>query len=302
MINLDPDVLRTFVAIAENGSYARAAEVVHKTQSTISMQMKRLEEALDVPVFRKEGRRNVMTEEGQQLLEYARRLVRLNDEAVRIFSCEQLAGSVRIGTPDDYAECYLPQILARFAQTHPKVEVTVICEPSLKLADLIAAGDVDVAIVTCEGPAHAARIIRREMLHWVTSERHCAHCEPVLPLAVAQLGCTWRKIAIDALDRAGMPYRIAYTSANGAAVSAAVLSGLAVAPIPEATMKPGMRVLGRADGFPPLEAFGIGLLKAPGLENPVAEALAEHVVESLGTQTPIAAPMFAYPDIRDAAE
>ena len=115
MIALDPDVLRSFIAIAEEGGFARAGEVVNKTQSTVSMQMKKLEETLGVAVFRKDGRRNVLTHDGERLLEYARRLVQLNDETVQVFRQPELSGAVRIGTPDDYAETFLPEIFARFS-------------------------------------------------------------------------------------------------------------------------------------------------------------------------------------------
>lgn len=287
MIALDPDVLRSFVAIAEHGSYARAGDIVHKTQSTVSMQMKRLEEALGVPLFRKDGRRNVVTDEGERLLEYARRLVQLNDEAVQTFRKPDLAGAISIGTPDDYAEAYLPEILARFARSHPRVEVSVVCEASTSLARRVDAGELDVALVTCEPAISAGEVILTERLCWVTSTRHCAHQEPVLPIALSQIGCVWRQITLDALNRAGLEHRIAYTSANGAAISSAVLSGLAIAALPSALVRPGMRILGQQDGLPSLGSFSMALLSSPDPERrPVVAALAQHVRDCFSTMPP----------------
>ena len=122
---LDLDQLRTFVAIVETGSFTRAAEVVFKTQSAVSMQMRRLEERIGKPVFARDGRASRLTEEGERLLGYARRMVRLNDETVAAFDETELSGAVRLGIPDDYADRFLPEVLARFTRSNPRVELTV---------------------------------------------------------------------------------------------------------------------------------------------------------------------------------
>src|ERR687884_1129140 len=139
--HLDPDQLRTFIAIAETGSFTRAADIVHKTQSAVSMQMKRLEERLNRPIFARDGRASKLTEDGERLLDYARRIIKLNVEALAAFDDAELTGRVRLGLPDDYADRYLPEILARFARAHPRAEVTVICEPTDMLLGRIASGD-----------------------------------------------------------------------------------------------------------------------------------------------------------------
>src|ERR1700730_2620857 len=126
---IDVEQLRTFVAIVETGSFTQAGEVVHKTQSAVSMQIKKLEERLEHPIFERDGRSSKLTEHGERLLDYARRIVRLNLEALSAFAEAELAGRVRLGLPDDYADRYLPEILARFSASNPRVEVTVSCEP-----------------------------------------------------------------------------------------------------------------------------------------------------------------------------
>src|SRR6266852_4213696 len=173
------DQLRTFLAIVETVSFTRAAEIVHKTQSAVSMQMKRLEERLERPIFARDGRASKLTEDGDRLLDYARRIVKLNVEALAAFSDFALTGRVRLGVPDDYADRYLPEIMARFSRAYPGVELTVVCEPSTALVDRIDANDLDLAIV-CDSN-RPSEIFRRERLLWVTSNRHSTHLEDRLP-------------------------------------------------------------------------------------------------------------------------
>jgi len=277
---LDPDQMRTLVAIAETGSFTRAADEVHKTQSAVSMQMKRLEETLGRNLFEKDGRLSRLTPDGMRLVEYGRRLLRLNEEAVSSFRSPGLSGHVRLGTPDDYV-ANLPELLAKFARHHPRVEVTVLCEPTQELLKRIEAGDIDLAIITYVVQAPRARVFRRERLLWVTSDRHCAHEEPVLPLALGRPQCNWRGAAILALDTVGRRHRIVFTSWNATVVGQAVVEGLAVSVLPESALRPGMRVLRAEDGFPDLPYAEIAVMKPPGSAQPAVTALERHVVAAL---------------------
>jgi DNA-binding transcriptional LysR family regulator len=278
---LDADQLKTFVAIADCGSFTRAAEAVHKTQSAVSMQMKKLEERLGKSIFEREGRGSKLTEEGERLLDYARRIIKLNTEALASFADAELAGRVRLGVPDDYADRYLPEILARFAHSNPRVEVTVVCEPTPMLAERIAASDLDIAIITHTENRGTAPIIRRERLLWVTSTRHAVHELSPLPLALGRSFCNWRQAATIALEGVGRPFRVLYSSWNSTAVGAAVLAGLAVSVLPESAVRPGMRVLGASDGFPPLPSCKIALMRNKMETSALADALAGHIVTSL---------------------
>jgi DNA-binding transcriptional LysR family regulator len=278
---LDIDQLRTFIAIAETGSFTKAAEVVNKTQSAVSMQMKRLEERIERPIFARDGRASKLTEDGARLLDYARRLVKLNIETVAAFSDAALSGRVRLGVPDDYADRYLPEIMARFARAYPSVELTVICEPTVALLQRIDNNEVDLAIVTnCESK-RASETFRRERLLWVTSNRHAIHLEPRLPLALGRPSCIWRRTAVERLESIGRPYRVLYSSSNAGAVAAAVLAGLAVSVLPESGLRPGMRVLTAAEGFPELSSCRIGLVRNAHESSALADALAEHIISSL---------------------
>ena len=278
---LDVDQLRTFIAIAETGSFTRAAEVVHKTQSAVSMQMKRLEERIERPIFARDGRASKLTEDGQRLLDYARRIVNLNMETIAAFSDAALSGRVRLGVPDDYADRYLPEIMARFSRAYPGVELTVICEPSVDLLERIDANEIDLAIVTNCETKRAAETFRREWLLWVTSNRHATHTEERVPLALGRPTCSWRRSAIDRMESVGRPFRVLYSSSNAGAVAAAVLAGLAVSVLPESGLRPGMRVLAAGDGFPELPGCRIGLVRNSHESSALADALAEHIVSSL---------------------
>src|ERR1700740_1920644 len=145
---LDLAQMHPFVAIADTGSFPRAADEVHRTQSAVSMQMRRLEERIGKPLFEKDGRTNRLTEEGEGLLGYARRLIHLNRETLSAFDDKRLEGTIRIGTPDDYADRFLPEIMARFSRSNPRVELTVICEPTPGLVEHIKRGNLDLALVT----------------------------------------------------------------------------------------------------------------------------------------------------------
>ncbi|MGH7098424.1 MAG: LysR substrate-binding domain-containing protein [Stellaceae bacterium] len=278
---LDVDQLRTFIAIAETGSFTKAAEVVHKTQSAVSMQMKRLEERIERPIFARDGRASKLTEDGSRLLDYARRLVKLNVETVAAFSDTALSGRVRLGVPDDYADRYLPEIMARFSRAYPSVELTVICEPTDDLLERIDANEVDLAIITNCDSKRASETFRRERLLWVTSNRHSTHMEERLPLALGRPSCNWRHTAIERLESIGRLYRVLYSSSNAGAVAAAVLAGLAVSVLPESGLRPGMRVLTANEGFPELPSCRIGLARSAHDSSALADALAEHIISSL---------------------
>ena len=170
--NLDVDLLKTFLAIADNGSFTRAAEEVHKTQSAVSMQMKRLEELVGTPLFAKDGRMSRFTQDGERLVDYARRIVAINDEAIYAFAKPDLTGTIKFGTPDDYAERFLPEILARFARTHPMVTVDVECLGSGELFERCKRGEMDLSLVTHGCDILTEEPVRREKLVWVTSTRH----------------------------------------------------------------------------------------------------------------------------------
>lgn len=282
---LDLDQLHTFVAICDTGSFTRAAEEIFRTQSAVSMQMRRLEERIGKPLFEKDGRTNRLTEEGERLLAYARRLLRLSRETLAAFDDTQLEGSVRIGTPDDYADRFLPEIMGRFARSNPRIEMSVVCEPTLNLAEMVRRGQLDIALVTRCDDVSPSEIVRREPLLWVASATHAIHEEEVLPLALGRPTCAWRRAAIETLTRSGREHRVLFTSWSATVIIAAVISGLAVSVLPECALRPGMRVLGEADGFAPLPECAIGILRGHTGVRDIVDAVARHITESLDNIT-----------------
>jgi DNA-binding transcriptional LysR family regulator len=285
MPNLDPDHLRTFAAIADTGSFTRAADTVAKTQSAVSMQMRRLEERVGKPLFERDGRASRLTADGERLLPYARRILKLHAETMAVFEENPESGTVRLGMPDDYA-AFLPEILGRFAASRPLVEISLVCSPTPMLIEALAGDELDIAIIT-HVPAKgrpAPLIVRREPLVWVTSERFAVHEETPLPLALGSMFCDWRRAAVAALEAIGRDHRIAFSSWNFAAVSAAVHGGLAVSVLPASAVTKGMRVLGEDDGFPHLPVCEIGVLRGPNGNTQLADALVEHVIAGLGAR------------------
>ena len=184
--NLDVDLLKTFLAIADTGNFTRAAEEVNKTQSAVSMQMKRLEDLIGRPLFVRDGRQSRFTADGERLIEFARRIAKLNDEAVSAFTKPELTGTLRFGTPDDYADRFLPEILARFSRTHPLVTVNVDCGQSPQLFERARHGELDLALVTACSEIIADEIVRTEPLVWVTSARHSVHMLDTVPVAIGR--------------------------------------------------------------------------------------------------------------------
>jgi DNA-binding transcriptional LysR family regulator len=275
---LDPDLLRSFVLIAEGGSFTRAAQVVGRTQSAVSMQIRRLEETLGKPLLHRGARGVEPTPHGVWLLERARRLLAMQDEILASFRRPEVAGSVRLGSPDDYALRWLPGILAGFADSHPAVEVEVVCAPSNELAERLARGEIDLTLLSGgnEPPGMSGHTLWRGALLWIGSARHATHRRTPLPLALAQTRCVWRRAATTALDAAGIAWRTAYVSTSQAGTLAPTLAGLAVTVGMAGPLPPGLRPLGAEEGLPALPEFTIELLT--GLERtPVSEALALHI-------------------------
>lgn len=280
---LEHDVLRTFVAISDTGSFSRAARHVFRTPSAVSMQIKRLEETLGRVLFVRDSRRVQLTPEGEALLGYARRLLEINEEAVSRFLAPEVDGTVRFGTADDVGTRILPDVLARFARSHPMVQVDVVVRPSAQLLDQLDAGELDLTLVTSGNEGQETgrgEIVYSERLGWAGRENGTAVEREPLPLALAAHGCAWRGLAVDALERAGRAYRVAYTSENVAGQEAALVADLAIAPLPVSLIRPPLRRLGDEVALPPLGAYHVALVRGPG-RGRAADVLADQVVEHL---------------------
>ncbi|WP_120996087.1 LysR family transcriptional regulator [Stutzerimonas urumqiensis] len=275
--SIDTELLRSFVAIADHGGFTRAAEVVNRTQSAVSMQMKRLEEdVLQRPLFDRGGRQVRLTAEGQVLLGYARRILKLHGEVLTTLREPHMVGSVRIGTPDDYVMRFLPGVLARFAQTYPLVQVEVHCEPSYQL---LQRHDLDLTIVTREPGTEIGQLLRQERFVWAEAAGFNVHEQQPMPLAMFNSDCFCRAWACNALDGLDKPFRVAYSSPSLSAILAIVGAGLAVTAQLQSLIPADFRILGPAEGLPELPQSSIVLVRNPQKHSQISETLAEHIVE-----------------------
>ncbi len=288
---LDIDVLRTFVAIAETGSFSGAAETVFRTPSAVSMQIKKMEEMLGKPLFVRDSRSVTLTADGEMLLGYARRILAINREAVAKFIAPEIAGEVRLGAPDDVAERFLPDMLRRFSQSHPGVSVNVVVENSNELVARLTKGALDLVMITCEGGFtgdEVAEVLLREPLAWASLKGGCAVMRDPLPISVWEHGCVWRKAALDGLERAGRDYRISFQSAYISGQKAAILADLAIAPLPASAISGQIVEADRAQNLPPLGDYTLGMIVSKTASAPV-KAAADHLRASFALRATKAA-------------
>ncbi|WP_119167757.1 LysR substrate-binding domain-containing protein [Algihabitans albus] len=283
---LDLDLLRAFVAIAETGSFTRAGQDLGRTQSAVSMQIKRLEDQLESRLLDRSRRNVAVTGEGRLLLGYAKRLLQLNDEAVAQLLRPEVDGAVKLGTPDDYATCFLPGILASFAQAAPRVRIDVACDESLDLIGEVEAGRLDLALLTRTPAMRDGEALRRERLVWCASPGSPALRAEPLPLALFPEGCLFRQLVAQAFDAEGRDWRVAYSSPSLTALAAAVSAGLAVTVLAESTVPSGLQILEAGSGLPQLPSVEIALFRRPDTLSTAARLLAQHIRETFGRAQP----------------
>lgn len=283
-ITLELDVLRTFVTGVELGSFARAADRLGRSTSAVSAQLKKLEQQLDQPVLRKSGRGMALTPAGETLLAYARRLLALNDEAVAALSGAALAGSVRLGMQQDFGEHLLTEVLGRFAGAHPQVLIDARMARNVQLLEHVGAGQLDLALAWDTGGRWPyATALGQLPLHWLAgadAQLSARDRQAPLPLVVLDAPCLMRTAAIDALDRAGIAWRIAFTSTSLSGVWAAVAAGLGVTVRTTVGVPASVRPL-PASVLPALPTIGVNLLQADAQLAPVAQRLRAIMLEAV---------------------
>lgn len=279
--NLDLDLLRSFVAVAEGGSFAAAAERAHRTQSAISQQMQRLEEHTACTLFVRDRRRKRLSEDGQRLLVYARRIVALNDEAAAALSPAGQTELVRLGANNDVVDTMLPEILGRIAQRHRDILLEIRTGRSPFLMEALERGELDLAISTRDHSTFRRLVLRRSPTAWFCSAAYAAQPTRPVPLVLSNEPSLFRSLAIEALDRAGCPWRLAYLSLNLGAIRAAVRAGLGITARNIEMLTPDLRVLDEADGLPPLPAVTFSLFLRTG-----GGAAAQRVFDTLATAAP----------------
>jgi len=283
-VNIPTDVLRTFVAIADTGSFTSAADQVYRTQSAVSQQVNKLEQTVGKQLFERDGRKMKLTPSGSDFIGFARRILKLHDEAIAVFTEPHLEGLVRFGIPDDYVEAYLPQILSSSAEAFPRIQFEIECQSSEELVDELKQGRLDIVLITNRPDYPKGDIVSRQSVVWITSPTHLVHEEDPLPVALFEPTCPVRQAVLEKLDKMGRNYRMAYSSPNHAGLTAAVKAGLAITALARCAVPAGLRELTPEEGFPALPASPLALLRKEN-RTQVIDRVADHILESFNNGT-----------------
>jgi len=268
-------LLRTFIAVVDGNGFTRAAERLHRTQSTVSQQLKRLEERLATPLLERNTRRITLTERGELLLGYARRMLTLNDEALAALAETQLQGRIRLGSAQEVADGGLADLLAHFSRLHPGVALEVRVDANLKLRDEVELGELDLAVVFQEpGEPHngvKCEVVDRLRRVWVASPDLAIARDEPLPLVLSNGPCIFRNAVLGTLDAIDRPWRIALSTPSLSGMRAAIRAGLGVGVRTERWLEPDLQILDRE--LPPLPDVELVLLSAADTGELVVERL-----------------------------
>lgn len=252
MNNLDLDLLRTLVTIEKTNTFSGAATALFKTQSAITQQMQRLESQIGCALFQKKGRRRILTAQGQQLADYGRRLLAINDEALRSIGRKQMEGQIRLGAPLDVADTILPPVLTHIARHAPRVRMEIRVDRSPFLMEALESGDIDLTISTRKNPGLTGFALRTSPTAWICAADYVYNKRAPLPLILADEPSIFRKLALEALENTRLTWHINYLAPTLVGIKAAVRAGLGVTARSVEFLGADMRVLGEADGLPPL--------------------------------------------------
>ncbi|MEM7427398.1 MAG: LysR family transcriptional regulator [Pseudomonadota bacterium] len=280
---LDSEALRFFEMVARCGNVTRAAEQLHRTQSAVSVQIRKLEDDLGQELFNREPRGMALTAAGERLLAASKPILAMLSQAAVSMVADPIEGSVSVGIPDDYGLEPLASVLADFAGLHPRIEVNITCGFSAGFAEAVKKGDLDLAVYAGEMEDARGEVLLSEQTVWATGPQGAPEQTSPLPLALFDRACWWRDAALEALAEAGRDYRIAYTSESVAGVKAAVSAGLAIGVLARSTLDTAMRALGPADGFPPLPASNLVMLKAKHAPPAPTEAMMQAIRRAFAT-------------------
>jgi DNA-binding transcriptional LysR family regulator len=280
---LDLELLRSFVSVVDAGGFTRAGERVHRTQSTVSQQIKRLEDDVGQPLLNRTGKDVTPTEAGERLLSYARRLLSLAEEARDVLARPDSQGAVRLGIPEDFAAYRLAKLLAAFSRSHPGLRLDVRADQSMYLRRDLERGEIDLALLKRDAGEKGGIAVWPERVHWVTSKAHPVDARnSSVPLIGFPAGCLYRSRAIHAIESAGRAWHMAYTSSSLAGIQAAVAAGLGLSILSEMAIQADHRVLTAKDGFAPIDKTEVALVASPEA-NPATLRLAGRLAEFCNT-------------------
>jgi len=276
---LDLELLRSFVSVVDSGGFTRAGERVHRTQSTVSQQIKRLEDDIGQPLLNRTGKDVTPTEAGERLLSYARRLLSLAEEARDVLAGPSQEGAVRLGIPEDFAAYRLTKLLASFSRSRPGLRLDVRVDQSTHLRRDLERGELDLALFKRSAGEKGGIAVWPERVHWVTSKTHPIDAEiRSVPLIGFPTGCLYRSRAIHAIESAGRAWHMAYTSSSLTGIQAAVAAGLGLSILSEIAIQADHRVLTAKDGFAPIDKTEVALVASPDA-GPATLRLADRLAE-----------------------
>jgi len=280
-IDLDSDLLRCFVAVADSRSFTAAGELIGLTQSGISVRIRNLEAKLGRRLLDRTSRSVTLTEEGELFLGYARRMIDLNDEAVgRVFGTAA-QGRLRLGIADYAIPRLLPNLLGRFARLQPGVKMEMRTGLSNDLKPAFEHGDLDLVVAGRSLAFVGGRLLYRDPLQWIAAPGFELRLDRPLPLAMLPSFCTHRKMSLQALDHAGIGWEIVYTSSSTTGLHAAVLGGLGIASVPASSVVPHFRMLKEDDGLPELPESEIALFVRDDALTPGCQAFIDFITTEL---------------------
>lgn len=251
-MNLDLDLLRTFVAVADLNTFAAAAAAVCRTQSAVSQQMQRLEQLVGKELYARHGRNKLLTEHGIQLLGYARKILRFNDEACMSLMFSNLQGVLTLGASDESADTILPFLLNRISSVYPKLALDVSVKRNAFMVEMLNENKVDLVVTTHRPGQFDCLTLRTSPTHWYCAAEYVLQKGEPVPLVLLDDPSPFRDMVLTALNEANIPWRLAYVASTLPAVRAAVKAGLGVTARPVEMMSPDLRVLGKSDGLPAL--------------------------------------------------
>lgn len=278
--NIDIDLLRCFATVAELRGFSRAATTLGRSQSAISMQIRRLEEIAGQVLLDRSPQGVSLTRRGEEFLNYARRIVALHDEALDVVSAKSVRGTVRLAVMDDYATSILPATLARFSRLHPEIELEVTTGFTRDLLRQLG-NEFDLVLATHKHGTGKGEVLRTERTSWACSDSHSPPGDGPLPLALLKPGNMYREWALDSLNKAKHSWRIVFSSSSIGAVEAAAAAGMAITVVKAGTARSGLRLMSESDGLPSLPLSEIALHTAPRRQTAASRTLADHLIEEL---------------------
>ncbi|MEZ5856277.1 MAG: LysR family transcriptional regulator [Hyphomicrobiaceae bacterium] len=283
--DIDPTLLRAFLAVVETGSATAAGRRLNRTQAAVSLQLKRLEDTLGLTLFERDRNRLVLAPRGEQLVGPAQRLLAMNDEVVESMTTPTFEGEVRLGLPVDLISTYATPILRRFNHRWPGVQVSLVASNSQELVEMLDEGQIDLGITTdLEDGGATCETLSRDDLVWVGAPGGAVYRRSPLPLAIGGRNCRFRPVLIEALRRANVDCRIVLQVANQDAVNATVAAGVCVAALLRETVPPSLEILPREASLPILPSFAMNLRLPSAGASPFADEMARHIRAEFATR------------------